>query len=201
MQKANSEGVEKSPDYVSRLQTAKDAISLEIYAQRLKRNLKAPDEATINEYIAKNPNVFASRRVLDLDQIIFPILNDKAILQQMAGIHTLDALGAFLQSHNVKFTRQKGSLDSMSVKPEFLEQVSALPAGEPFIVPDSGRFVANTIIGVRPNPVPSDRSHDIAVELLGRAQLAKELKATQGAAVASAKVSYREGMAPVLVGK
>ena len=201
VQKAQSDGVDKSPEYVSQLQAAKDGIAVRIYAERLKKGLKDPDAATVNAYIAKNPNMFAGRKIFELDQIAFPISTSKAIIQQLSGIHSMDALAALLQSKNVQFSRQKGGLDTLTVKPEFITQISGLPAGEPFVVPDQGRFVANTIIGSRAAPIPSDKSHDLAVEMLQRERLDKLIVDTQKAASAVAKITYREGMAPILLDK
>ena len=64
----------------------------------------------------------------------------------------LSPIIAVLKSHQIPFQRQKNQLDTATVPPDLYAKISALPAGEPFVVPVGDRSVANAIVGRESNP-------------------------------------------------
>jgi hypothetical protein len=89
-----------------------------------------------------------------LDQIIYPTPKDPSITGEILATHSINALIAVLQSHQIEFQRQDNRLDTSLLPSDLYAQISALPAGEPFIAPDGDRSVASAIVGHESNPDP-----------------------------------------------
>ena len=89
-----------------------------------------------------------------LDQLFYPTPKDPTISAEILNTHSMDALIEILQRHGVPFDRQQQRLDTALFPPDLYAQISALPAGEPFIAPKGEQSVASVIIAHEPVPDP-----------------------------------------------
>jgi len=196
VQQARDRGIDKDPDFLQRERRMDDQVMIEMLGQQVTKNVPTPTAADMDRFIAQNPQMFAQRAIYSLDQIIFPMPQDRNRLQAFEADHTLDAVAKRLQDMNIQFQRQQGKLDTVATPPELLKQVMALPAGEPFVISSGGNVVVSTVGGKQDAPIAGDQARQIAAELIRKNAVTdiaqKQIKQARDAA----KIDYQPGFAP-----
>jgi len=88
-----------------------------------------------------------------LDQIIFQTQKDPKILEEIRDAHSMEALIAVLQKHQVQVQRTSNRVNSADLPADAFTLIANLPPGEPFIanIPDGDESVANVIVGREPS--------------------------------------------------
>jgi peptidyl-prolyl cis-trans isomerase C len=193
---ARKEGIDKSPEYLNRQRRADEDLLLSMLVDRRLNTAQLPSDREIQTYVASHPEMFASREVWDLDQVKFPTQSDAGIKSEIAGAHTVDALVAVLQKHNIAIQRQKNRIDTSIVPPEIYAKLNSLPAGEPFSLTVGNVTVVNAIVGREPHPVSGDQAKPVAVQAMRKAQAGKALQGLLKSLRDSAKIEYQPGYAP-----
>ena len=194
--KAKKDGLDQSPSYLAQVQRAQDTILLDLLASKIGKGLPVPDAAAADKFMAQNATLFSARKRYQLDQIAFPVTPDPILEQKMKAAKTMDAVETALKEAGIQYQKGQGALDSGSLPPAIATQIAALPAGEPFLVPQAGQVIASVIRSTESVPVPVQQAKPVAAELIRRqavqAAMANEVKTAR----ASAKIEYQDGFAP-----
>lgn len=103
VQKAIDEKIDRDPVVLQNLEAARRQILAQAYLQRLTDKAISPTAAEIEDYYAKNPALFAERRIYRLQEISIPVTpeNAESIKAQLTGLRSLQELGAWLKSVNI----------------------------------------------------------------------------------------------------
>jgi peptidyl-prolyl cis-trans isomerase C len=195
-QDARKNGVDKTPEFLSRQRRLTDELLIAMNAERQNGSQKLPDQGAIDQFIAANPQAFAQRQVLALQQIAIDPPSDPKSLEPLKDAHSLDAVAAALTKLNIPFTRTSGRLDTASVPPEVLKRIFALPSTEPFVLPAGGKLFANVIVGREPVAMSADDMRKAAVAALRKQGEDKSLNDQVKQLRSTAKIEYQPGYAP-----
>lgn len=195
-QQAKNAGLDRDPDYLVHRRQMDQTLLLQSYAKRAQDTLRAPDQATITKFITDHPSNFANRTIYTVNQLRFPPPPDVAILAGMKDIHSLDALAAFLQSKNIKVVSGTDKIDSAQVPTPLLKQITALPAGEPFVLPTPQGVVASVITGREVVPLTGAQAQPLAVQMMRTQSLDSLMKQRLQEARGKAKITYQPGFGP-----
>jgi EpsD family peptidyl-prolyl cis-trans isomerase len=193
---AKEAGLDKDPEYILRERRGDEAMLVQLYAKRAMDAIRVPDAAAIDKYIAANPEKFAQRTQMKIDQIAFPVPSDPNSLKALEPAKTMDAVVAKLQEMNIQFKRGEAQMDTATVPPQMLTQIEKLPPGEPFIVPLNGFVTVNVITGKAPVQIAPDEARAIAAQAIRADELRKVGEQRLKEAQAKAKVEYQAGYAP-----
>lgn len=195
-QDARENGVDKSPDFLTRQRRLQDELLIAMNAERQAGSQKLPDQKAIDGFIAAHPEAFNSRQILSLQQIVIDPPSNAKTLEPLKDAHTLDAVAATLTRIGVPFTRTSGRLDTAQIPPEALKRIFALPPTEPFVLPANGKLFANVIVGREPVSMSQDDMRKVALEMLRRQSTQKGLADEIKQLRAKAKIEYQPGYAP-----
>jgi peptidyl-prolyl cis-trans isomerase C len=195
-QDARKNGVDKTPEFLSRQRRLTDELLIAMNAERQNGSQKLPDQKAIDQFIAANPQAFAQRQVLALQQIAIDPPSDPKSLEPLKDAHSLDAVAAALTKLNIPFTRTSGRLDTASVPPEVLKRILALPSTEPFVLPAGGKLFANVIVGREPVAMSADDMRKAALGALRKQNEDKSLNDQVKQLRSTAKIEYQPGYAP-----
>lgn len=196
VQKAKAEGLDKSPAYLSQLRRAEDGLVVNLLTTKAAKGIALPDAGAVDNFMSQNPTLFVARKIYKLDQIVFAQPSDASVLRQLEPAHTLEAVQTILTAAGIQYTRGAAQLDTASIAPEIAAKIAALPAGEPFIVPDKGRVIASVITGMTSNPTPAAQARPAALELLRQQALGSAMQKQLEAARSAAKIDYQPNFAP-----
>lgn len=196
-QDARKNGIDKSPEFLSRQRRMTDELLISMNAERQAGSQKLPDQAAVDAFIAQNPSAFAQRQILTLQQVAIDPPSDTKALAPLADAHSLDAVVETLTRLKIPFTRTSGKLDTGSVPPEALKRIFALPPTEPFVLPANGKLYANVIVGREPVPMSQDDMRKAAIAAMRQQNTRTGLSSAVKQLRSKAKIEYQDGYAPV----
>ena len=200
-QRAAEQGIDKTPDYIARQRRLNEDLLIGLSSKRQADSIKLPNQRAIDAFIAANPGMFANRTILNLDQLQFVAPTGAEQLSRLKNDHSLDQLAASLNAMGVTFVRMPAKLDTATVPAAVLQQIYALPAGEPFIVPIGGRMYASVITSRESANASPDENRRIAVEAIRRQTLGATMDRELRQLRSAAKIEYQDGYAPVAAGR
>jgi EpsD family peptidyl-prolyl cis-trans isomerase len=196
VQKAKEQKLDKSTDYTLQVRRGEENLLAQLYERKLASTVTAPTRQEAVAYVDAHPDQFAGRRILTLDQVIAP--PSKIDPQRFAPLKTLEEVKALFESQGVPFQENSAELDTLSANPNVVQQITKLPPGEVFVIPQRGVFVFNRISGTRSVPFKGDLATNYALNAL-RQQRAQTSVGTQLQAMrkaADAKIVYSAGYKP-----
>ena len=191
--------LDKSPGYLLQERRARDALLVQMLQQQIASQVPRPTRQDAGRFIEQNPALFAERKIFTLDQIAFAQPASLDTLKHLGPLKTLTEVEQQLTRDNVKFERQPAALDSLSVPPALLKQITALPPGEVFVVPSRGGVLtANVITASRVESFGGDRATNYAMNLILQQRVADAAKRDLDAKIEAERkaVKYQEGYAP-----
>ncbi|WP_337180128.1 hypothetical protein [Sphingopyxis granuli] len=195
-QAARDEGLDKTPDYLLRERQLRDALLVQLMGQKAQRAQRVPEQAEIDKFVADNPDMFADRKIFAIDRIQFPLPKDMGALKALENDHSMEAVAAHLQELGIKFARADAQMDSAQVGKQRMQQIRALPAGEPFIAPENGMVTVAVIKSERAVPLTGDAARPLAVQAIQNQQLTSAMQDRLKQARAAAEIKYQPDFAP-----
>lgn len=198
---ARQDNLDQSPEFVIRRQQLEDALLVQLLTQKIARGLKAPTPAEINQYKTSNPNVFAGRSILAVDQIRFPTPSQDAYLKELGAAHSMPDVAAVLDRQGIKYQRANGQIDTAQMPAAMLDQIRKLPPGEPFVVPTGQFVIVSLVTGSTPAPLAGEAVQQVATNGLRNTKLGDALKQRLDAEQKEAKIEYQPGFAPTAAAK
>ena len=195
-QSAKDAGLDRDPAFISQERRAEERLLVSMYAKKTMDTVPVPDSAKIDQFISSHPGIFADRTRFRLDQAVFDLQGNVGKLKELDGVHSMGAIIDWLTKNGIKFQRGAGALDSALVPPETLQKIKALPAGEPFIVPQGGKVVVSVITGSEPILLSAEQARPIATQAIRNEELNKVGLERLKEAKAKAKIEYQPGFEP-----
>ena len=195
-QQAKAAGIDRDPEFLTRQRQLNQSLLLEFYAKRAQDTIRVPDKATIDKFIADHPTNFAARAVYTVDQIRFASPTDTKVIANMKDLHSLQAITQYLDGQGIKYARGSNKIDSAQVPAAMMQQILALPSGEPFVVPTPQGVVASVITNKETLPLPSEQAQPLAVQMMRAQSLEDVVQQRLKDARSKAKIDYQPGFAP-----
>lgn len=193
---AIEDGITKEQEFILRSRQVEDALLVQMLSEKAQRSIQIPSEADIQKFIAANPGAFASRTIFATDQIQFAPPADAKVLALLEPDRSMDAVAAHLTQLGIKFNRGNADLDSIQIDKGVLDQIKALPPGEPFILPAPRIVTIAVITGQRLAPITGDEAKALAAQGLRNKTIGDLIQQRLKSARATATIKYQGGFAP-----
>jgi EpsD family peptidyl-prolyl cis-trans isomerase len=193
VQAAKARKIDKSPEYLTAVRQASDAIAIQMLQQDIVQSVHTPLDMDISQFIAQNPARFDQREILTVDQIRAP----DAVLKTawFAAAKSLDDVAAHLKQDGTQFERTTRQLDTTSLPPAILAKVKAA-GSEPLGFSANGVATINVVVNRTPAPLIGDDAHEAALALMRRQSAEQALKHNVDILKSTAKVEYQPGFGP-----
>lgn len=195
-QVAKEDGLDKDPMYITRQRRLNEELLVQMYGTKIADTVRVPDAASIKKYLADNPGKFSNRTAYLVDQISFDLPNDPSVLKALEADKSMADVEQTLKRFNVSYDTGKNTIDSMSIPTPALNQILALPPGEPFVVPTQGKIVVSVITGRQAVPTSEEDATPVAAQTMRAENLGKVLQTRLDEARTKATITYQEGLAP-----
>jgi peptidyl-prolyl cis-trans isomerase C len=163
---ARAQGLEKDPNFVLLSQRGIDTLLIHLLETRIAASVPSPTVEEAEQYQQTNPNLFANRQILDLDQIRFAKPQDPQFLKKLEPLKSLDDVAAFLKQQNIGFQRGPNTMDATGQNPQLLKAILALPPGEVFLLSNQSEVFVNQIREARPVALVGENATKFALNSL-----------------------------------
>lgn len=195
-QSARDEGLDKTPEYLIRSRQIEDSLLVQLLGQRTEKTFQVPDQRAIEKFMAENPATFAGRKIYTVDRIQFAIPADMSQLKSLENDHSMEAVAAKLTNLGIKFERGPARMDSAQLGQQRIDQIKALPAGEPFVIPENGVVTVGVITGETAVPLNTTDMGPVATQAMRNQAMSKALQDRLKEARAKGEITYQPGFAP-----
>lgn len=184
---ARKQGIDKDPGFILLSQRAMDTL----LAQQLQAKVAAAvpaitlDEAT--RFENANPNIFAERKIFEVDQIRMNQPSDRAILAKLQPLKTLDEVVNLLTESKIPFQRGTSTIDAVGQNPKLIDAIVALPPQEVFVFPAGNQIMINQVKSARTEPFTGDVANKYAMNVLRLERTQTAVQRQMAAILAKAK--------------
>lgn len=175
---AKEQGIDKDPVFALLAQRASDAVMVQMLERKAVAGVPAPSDEEVAQYMQTNPDMFAQRKLFDVEQIRMPMPADPKFIKQLEPFKTMDEVAAFLTKQNIPFQRGANVMDARGQDPKLLKAIIALPPAEIFILSSRSEVFLNQIRNTRILPFEGKEATQFALNSL-KAQRSRDVVARQ----------------------
>ena len=163
---AKQQGLDKEPDYALLSQRANDALLVQLLENKTATSVPAPTNEEVQQFQETNPNMFAERKIFDVDQIRVTRPSDPQLSKKLEPAKTLEEVATYLNQNHVPFQRGPNSMDAAGQNPKLVADILALPPHEVFILSSADELFANVVTNVRTDPLVGEAAAKFALNSL-----------------------------------
>lgn len=194
--KAREEKLDKGTDYTLQVERGQEALLAQLYQRKLASKAGQPTKAEADSYVTNNPQRFAQRKVLFVDQVI--AAPNKISPDRLRPLKTLDEVKALLDGEGVQYQTNAVVLDTLSADPRLVQGIANLPPGEIFVIPQGGAILFNHVSDSRAVPFTGDMATAYAMNALRqqKAGMLVNKQVTDMRKAAESKITYNDAFKP-----
>ncbi len=203
---ARKRGLDKNPQYLLAQRRVDEGLLVQALQSDISGKVPATTREAAQKFIGENPNLFAERKILTIDQIQFLRPNNIATLG-LGPAKTMADVVKVLTDGKVEFRRVPVQLDALTVNPALTAEIGKIMARNPdevFMFADQPQgapapvMYINHVVNTRVEPFLGEKAIQFAQQLLQRVEVQKrlqtQLKGFQ--TEAKANIHYAKGYGP-----
>jgi len=155
-QKAIENKLDRTPNVMQAIEAAKSEVLARAYLDQLAATLPRPAPWETQEYYAKHPELFAQRRLFDLEEIAFVAKADivAGLREQLSRARSMQEIADWLQSQEVKFLANRGVRAAEQIPLEILPKLQAMKVGQnQLFEAGSDRYQVIRVVASKAEPV------------------------------------------------
>jgi peptidyl-prolyl cis-trans isomerase C len=150
---AKVQGLNKDPNFALLSQRGDEALLGHLLETKMAGSVPPPSPEEVEQFQQTNPNLFAERKIFDLNQIRLPRPSDPDFVKKMEPIKTLDEVANFLNQNHIAYQRGANTMDSTYQNPKLLAAILALQPHEVFLLSSESEVFINEIRDTRISPL------------------------------------------------
>jgi EpsD family peptidyl-prolyl cis-trans isomerase len=139
-QQAIDKKLDRSPNVMQSIEAAKTEILARAYLERIAAEQTKPTPEEVKKYYAEHPDLFAGRRVFNLEEIDVAPKEGiaAALVQQAAKARSMEEIAEWLKSRDAKFAGNRGVRAAEQIPMEVLPKLQAMKDGETRVFETAG---------------------------------------------------------------
>lgn len=191
-QQAIAMKLDRTPAIVQAIEAARNEILSRAYLEKIAGALPKPTQGDVKKYYAEHPELFAARRVFNLEEMV---VEPKEGLADSLGAHvsnakSLQEIAAWLGSQGAKFAVNRGVRAAETLPLELLPRLNAMKDGELKLVQTGGRLVVFHLVASQTVPVEESVAAPRIQQFLFNQTISKAIAAETKSLRDKADVSY-----------
>ena len=193
--------IDRDPKVLQVIDRFKTQAIVQTYLDSRAADLATPSKAEIHAYFLAHPELFAKRKVIDIEQLAIAPRDFSAPLKSMMdAAKSLEQVEGWLDSHGIGYVKTGLSHTTADLPPQIVGKLQYLGWNQLFVMQDGERDLLCELKGMRDSPVAVEAaSAQIERHLFNRKM--QEAAATEIAHLRTlAKLDYVETPATQLVG-
>ena len=192
MAKALEDKLDRSPEVLLALETAKREVLSRAYLERIASAVEKPSDQEISNYYDLNPNIFALRNIFEYRELLLPVQTPDfaAAAEKLKTSKTLDEAAALLTGMSIKYTTNKGSRAAEQTPPDLLSKLSYAKPGETLSVESDLGLSMVEITQIQKAPIDLETAKPIIANLLFNQRKNQAMGNAVGGLRKSAEITY-----------
>ena len=190
--KAIEKKIDRKPEVQMAIEAARREILSRAYLEQIAAAQPKPTPEEAKKYIAEHPQLFAERRIFNIQEIVLPASsNATANLREMvAAGKSMDDIANWLKSKDIKFSGGSATRPAEQIPLDLLPKVHALKDGQGLLLENAQTITVMRLAASQSAPVTEAVAIPRVQQFLGN-QRAVEAAASEFKQLkANAKISY-----------
>ena len=205
--KAIENKIDRKPEVQMAIEAARREILARAYLEKIASAQPKPTPEEAKKYIAEHPQLFAERRIFNIQEIVLPASsNATAYLREMvAADKSMDDIANWLKSKDIKISGGSATRPAEQIPLDLLPKVHALKDGQGLLLENSQTITVMRLAASQSAPITEAVAIPRVQQFLGN-QRAGEAAASEFKQLkANAKITYmgefaESAAAPVTTG-
>lgn len=155
---ATEKKLNRSPEVVAQLEAARREVLARAYIQQLTSALTKPTAEDTKKYFVEHPQLFAERRIFNLQELVVPVTAGSAVLDPLRSLaasgKSMEELATFLKSRDIKFGGGSATRAAEQIPLELLGKVHALKDGQTTVIDNPQGLTVLRLVSSQPAAVP-----------------------------------------------
>jgi EpsD family peptidyl-prolyl cis-trans isomerase len=153
--KAVEEKLDRAPQTLLAIEQSRREILAAAYMDQVLASGKKLNKSDVSTYYYQNPELFAERKVYNIEEISFPIgsVAVEELRSQVAQGSNLEQLQAYLVQKNIDFKRNTGASPAEKLPLAHIKELHKAKDGEIFVLDNAGETSIVQILSTRLLPV------------------------------------------------
>jgi EpsD family peptidyl-prolyl cis-trans isomerase len=189
---ATEKKLDRTPEVVAQIESAKREILSRAYVQQLVSALPKPGVDAAKKYYADHPQLFAERRIFNLQELIVPMQTDlPAQLSAFADTgKSMEEIVAWLKARDIKFTGGGATKPAEQIPMELLERLQKLKDGQTLVAQTPQAITLIRLVSSKTVPVDEATALPRIEQYLGNQRANEAVANDMKALRKSAKIEY-----------
>lgn len=192
VQKAVEDKVDRDPQVVQTLEAARRQILSQALVQKLTANQTPPSDPEIADYYAKNPALFAERRIYRLQEINVQVTpaNVELVKAQLQQTKNLGDFINWLKAQNIPARAGQSTKSAEQLPLELLPKLHGMKDGQAMTFAAPGALNILVMAGSQAQPLTQEQAKPMIERYLGNAKKREAAEAELKKLKDKAKVEY-----------
>ena len=147
----------RSPEVVSQLEASRREILARAYMQKIAGALSKPTPEELKKYYIEHPQLFAERRIFNVQEITVPAPVAAGVVEQLHGFATagkpIEEAAAWLQGKDIKFGGAAATRAAEQIPLELLAKIYTFKDGQSVVVQSPQSVTLLRVASSQPAPV------------------------------------------------
>lgn len=154
-QQAIEQKIDRKPAVMQAIEAARNEILARAYLDQLAAAQPRPTVEEVKTYYNGHPELFAERRIFDLEEIVAAAQGDLATkLREQAGkAKSLQEIAAWLKSQNIQFAPNRGVRPAEALPLDLLPKLHTMKDGEIRVIESGAQVYVFRLMGSKKAPV------------------------------------------------
>jgi len=192
VQKALEDKIDRDPQVLQALEAAQRQILAQALLQKLTANQASPSDAEMADYYAKNPALFAERRIYRLQEINIKVTPDnvEAVKAQLQKTKNLGDFVNWLKAQNIPAQANQSTKTAEQLPLELLPRLHQLKDGQAITFAAPGALNILVVAGSQAQPLTQEQAKPMIERYLGNAKKRELATAEMKKLKEKSKVEY-----------
>jgi EpsD family peptidyl-prolyl cis-trans isomerase len=192
VEKAIEKKLDRSPEVLLALENSRREILARAHVEQITAAAPKPTTEEAKKYYAENPQLFAERRIYNIQEIVLPAAAGiGAELRRMAEAgKPMDEIASWLKDKGIKFAAGSATRSAEQIPLELLPKIHPLKAGQSLILEGPQTVTVMRLAGSQSAPVSEDVALPRIQQFLGNQRAAELAKQEFKTLKANAKITY-----------
>jgi EpsD family peptidyl-prolyl cis-trans isomerase len=192
VQKAVEDKVDRDPQVVQSLEAARRQILAQALIQKLTANQAKPSDTELADYYAKNPALFAERRIYRLQEITVQVTpaNVESVKGQLQQTKNLGDFINWLKAQNIPARAGQSTKSAEQLPLELLPRLHQLKDGQAMTFAVPGALNILVVAGSQSQPLTQEQAKPMIERYLGNAKKREAAEAELKKIKEKAKIEY-----------
>jgi EpsD family peptidyl-prolyl cis-trans isomerase len=192
VEQAVEKKLDRAPDVLMTIENARREILARAYVEQIAAGLPKPTVEEAKEYYAAHPQLFAERRVYNIQEIVLPSSEGVAnqLGEMLQGGSSMEEIANWLKGKNIKFAAGSATRPAEQIPLELLPKIHPLKVGQGLILQGPQSVTVMRLVGAQSVPVTEDLALPRIQQFLANQRASEAAKKEFKTLKANAKITY-----------